>query len=78
MTAARLPQNALSQDLLALRDAWDDAGIASVTTIGDALAPGTIAAAVFSGRRCAEEMDGAALVVAAAEFLMKWASSRIT
>jgi dimethylamine/trimethylamine dehydrogenase len=29
----------------------------SVTAIGDAVAPGTIAAAVFSGRRYAEELE---------------------
>ena len=59
LVTARLPSNELSQHLQAARGAWDDAGIASVTTIGDALAPGTIAAAVFAGRRYAEEMDGA-------------------
>ncbi len=61
LVTARLPDNALATALDAARDAWADAGIVSVTTIGDALAPGTIAAAVFSGRRCAEEMDGAPL-----------------
>lgn len=58
LVTARLPSDELARDLHAARDSWDDAGIASVTTVGDALAPGTIAAAVFSGRRCAEEMDG--------------------
>jgi dimethylamine/trimethylamine dehydrogenase len=33
------------------------AGIDSVTTIGDALAPATIAHAVYAGRRYAEELD---------------------
>ena len=37
---------------------WPDAGIESVTTIGDALAPATIAHAVYAGRRYAEELDG--------------------
>ncbi len=32
-------------------------GIKSVTRIGDCIAPGTIAAAVFSGRRYAEDLD---------------------
>jgi dimethylamine/trimethylamine dehydrogenase len=59
LVTARLPENELTLSLQAKRDAWGGAGIASVTTIGDALAPGTIAAAVFSGRRVAEEMDGA-------------------
>ena len=57
MVSARLPENALASALQARREDWGDAGIASVTTIGDALAPGTIAAAVFSGRRYAEELD---------------------
>ncbi len=61
LVTARLPDNALTTALDAARDAWEDAGIVGVTTIGDALAPGTIAAAVFSGRRCAEELDDAPL-----------------
>ena len=39
---------------------WAAAGIKSVTIIGDALAPGTIAAAVWAGRRYAEEFDAGA------------------
>jgi dimethylamine/trimethylamine dehydrogenase len=57
LVTARLPGNALGTELQARRDAWQAAGIRSVTVIGDALAPGTIAAAVFSGRRYAEELD---------------------
>ena len=57
LVTARLPETTLATSLAERHVDWDDAGIASVTTIGDALAPGTIAAAVFSGRRCAEEMD---------------------
>ena len=38
-------------------DDWHDAGIESVVTIGDALAPATIAHAVYAGRRYAEEFD---------------------
>lgn len=58
---ARLPEDSVARDLAAARERWADAGIRSVTTIGDALAPGTIAAAVFSGRRMAEELDAAPL-----------------
>jgi dimethylamine/trimethylamine dehydrogenase len=36
---------------------WRDAGIVRVQAIGDAWAPGTIAAAVYAGRRFAEEFD---------------------
>lgn len=57
MVTARLPEKGLAEDLLARQAEWADAGIASVTRVGDALAPGTIAAAVWSGRRFAEELD---------------------
>lgn len=52
---SRLPNEEL-WDALKVREAeWGDAGIASVTRIGDCHAPGTIAAAVFSGHRYARE-----------------------
>jgi len=54
---ARLPNDALFNDLLARQDDRRDAGIARVQAIGDAWAPGTIAAAVYAGRRYAEEFD---------------------
>ncbi len=54
---ARLPRLDLWHALQACKAEWADAGIKSVTRIGDSLAPGTIAAAVFSGRRYAEELD---------------------
>ena len=57
LVTARLAQGTLSQDLTARQADWVAAGITSVTTLGDALAPGTIAAAVWSGRRFAEELD---------------------
>ena len=44
--------------LAACKGEWTDAGIESVTAIGDALAPATIAHAVYAGRRYAEELDG--------------------
>ena len=39
---------------------WAAAGLQSVRAVGDAYCPGTIAAAVWDGRRYAEELDGAA------------------
>ncbi|WP_262313387.1 NAD(P)-binding protein [Acidiphilium sp. AL] len=57
MVSSRLPVANLARELDARQTAWADAGLKSVTTIGDALAPGTIAAAVFGGRRYAEELD---------------------
>jgi dimethylamine/trimethylamine dehydrogenase len=53
MVTSRLPEESL---FLALEDMVGD-GLASVRGIGDAWAPGTIAASVWSGRRFAEEFD---------------------
>ena len=44
LVTARLPNDALAREL-------------GVTAVGDALAPGTIASAVWDGRRYAEELD---------------------
>ena len=55
MVTARLPEEALFRQLLA-RKAQGQIG-RTVRAIGDAWAPGTIAAAVWSGRRYAEEFD---------------------
>ncbi|MGA9365820.1 MAG: hypothetical protein WBV35_00025, partial [Steroidobacteraceae bacterium] len=49
--------DALHQELMAHREEFAAAGIASVTRVGDALAPGAIAHAVYSGHRCAREID---------------------
>jgi dimethylamine/trimethylamine dehydrogenase len=54
LVTARLPEEELSLELLARAELGQ---IASVRTVGDAWAPGTIAAAVWSGRRFAEEFD---------------------
>ena len=54
MVTARLPDEELYLELLARHKQGE---IASVRAIGDAWAPGTIAAAVWSGRRFAEEFD---------------------
>lgn len=54
MVTARLPKEELHLELVGRRDAGD---LLSVRGIGDAWAPGTIAAAVWSGRRAAEEFD---------------------
>jgi len=54
MVTARLPKDSLYLELEARRLAGD---IASVRGIGDAWNPATIAAAVWSGRRAAEEFD---------------------
>lgn len=54
---ARLPEEALYQSLIVQPEALKDAGIKSVTRIGDCLAPGLIAYAVYSGHRYARELD---------------------
>jgi dimethylamine/trimethylamine dehydrogenase len=53
---ARLPEDAVYQGLIERRADWDDAGLKTVHAVGDCLAPGTIAAAVWEGRRYAEEL----------------------
>ncbi|MGB3878378.1 MAG: NADH:flavin oxidoreductase, partial [Shinella zoogloeoides] len=48
---ARLPDETLWLELKAREAEWADAGIRSVTRLGDCLAPGLIAAAVYSGHQ---------------------------
>jgi dimethylamine/trimethylamine dehydrogenase len=55
----RRPEDRLYHDLLARRSDWLDAGLRSVTRIGDALAPGAIVHAVHSGHLCARKLDTA-------------------
>ena len=45
------------QDLLTRHEEWTDQGLRTVQAIGDALAPSTIAAAVWEGRRYAKELE---------------------
>ena len=59
LVTARLPQEALYRSLLDRRGDWAAAGLVSVTAIGDAWAPSTIAAAVHAGRRYAEDFEEA-------------------
>jgi len=51
---ARLPLDSLHEQL---RDRWQEAGITSVTRIGDCWAPSTIQQAVYSGHKWARELD---------------------
>lgn len=53
---ARRPNDSLARDLRAVESRWSDHGLLSVTAVADALAPGTIAAAVWDGRRFAEDL----------------------
>ena len=54
---SRLPVDALYTELLALGEQFADHGIKSVDRIGDCLAPGTIAMAVYAGHQYARQLD---------------------
>ncbi len=54
---SRLPVDGPWSDLQARRAEWADAGLRTVTRIGDCLAPGTIAAANFGGHLFARTFD---------------------
>ena len=58
LVTSRTPEDRLARELEARRADWSAAGIESVTAIGDALAPATIAHAVYAGQRYAQELDG--------------------
>ncbi len=58
LVTSRLPEDGLLTGLTSRTDALAEAGILSVRAVGDAWSPGTIAAAVWEGRRYAEELDG--------------------
>jgi dimethylamine/trimethylamine dehydrogenase len=53
LVADRVPDDALALDLLADPDRLQAAGIGSVDSIGDCLAPGLIAHAVYAGHKLA-------------------------
>ncbi|MFG0286260.1 MAG: FAD-dependent oxidoreductase [Phycisphaerales bacterium JB039] len=57
MVTSRLPKDALYRELASDPDRLAQAGIKSLARIGDCLAPGTIAAAVWSGHRAARELE---------------------
>ena len=57
LVTARLPSDALFLELQERRSEWPASRVRSVTCVGDAWAPTTIAGAVWSGRRYAEEFD---------------------
>jgi dimethylamine/trimethylamine dehydrogenase len=58
IVAGRLPQDELADGLRALAEAAGRGP--AVRAVGDAWSPGTIAAAVWDGRRYAEELDAPA------------------
>ncbi|MFH2073246.1 MAG: FAD-dependent oxidoreductase, partial [Actinomycetota bacterium] len=56
LVTGRVPNDGLAADLLDRRAEWGAAGLGEVRAIGDAFTPATIAAAVWDGRRFAEEL----------------------
>jgi dimethylamine/trimethylamine dehydrogenase len=57
IVAARTSNDELYHALRARENQWADAGIKTVTRIGDAAAPGPIAWATYAGHRYARELD---------------------
>jgi dimethylamine/trimethylamine dehydrogenase len=57
VVGARLGSDTLHRELTSRPEPLGEAGILSVTRIGDALAPGAIAHAVYSGHRYARELE---------------------
>jgi dimethylamine/trimethylamine dehydrogenase len=57
IVGVRRPEDRLSNALMERRPDWGDAGLQSVTRIGDALAPGAVVHAVHSGHLYARELD---------------------
>ena len=56
---ARVPVDALYQELRRREPEWADAGVRTVRCLGDALAPGLIVHAVYEGHRYARELEAA-------------------
>ncbi|MBT7907094.1 MAG: hypothetical protein HN582_06325, partial [Marinovum sp.] len=54
---SRKSTDILFGELMEISEQWSDHGVHSVTRIGDSLAPGTIAMAVYSGHAYARNMD---------------------
>ena len=56
LVTSRLPNDLLWKELLAKKEDWSDAGINTITRIGDCLQPGLIAMAVQSGHNYVREI----------------------
>ena len=69
LVTMRDPVDDLFGALQARSGEWQGAGLLSVQRIGDALAPGTVAAAVYAGHRAARELDAAVPDADAVPFL---------
>ncbi|MFA6444509.1 MAG: FAD-dependent oxidoreductase [Sterolibacterium sp.] len=56
----RDPCDEIWRELLARQDRWRESAVRSVECVGDACAPGTVAAAVYAGHKAAREFDAVA------------------
>lgn len=57
MVTARLPRVGLYEDIAARLETESDSPVKTLARVGDCITPGTIASAIFSGRRFAEEFE---------------------
>jgi dimethylamine/trimethylamine dehydrogenase len=57
LVTARTAKDDVYVDLMAQQSRWCDAGIQTVSGIGDAWAPSTIASAVYEGHKYAQQLD---------------------
>lgn len=54
---SKKPEDQVYQNLIVCGDEWEDAGVKSVSRIGDCEAPSVFAAAVHAGHRWARDLD---------------------
>ena len=59
LVTMRDPFDGLYRHLLTRQQEWLASGVVSVHCVGDAYAPGTVAAAIYAGHRAARELDAA-------------------
>ncbi|KTC50032.1 hypothetical protein AO262_35360 [Pseudomonas fluorescens ABAC62] len=57
LVTSREPEQALYEALITTPEQLRASGVGTLTLVGDCVAPGTIAAAVYSGHRIAREFD---------------------
>jgi dimethylamine/trimethylamine dehydrogenase len=57
LVTMRDPDDSLFHELMARRERWIETGVRRVAVLGDAQAPGTVAAAVYAGHLAARSMD---------------------
>ena len=68
MVTMRDPKDTLFNALQAQQDQWQAKGVKSIQLLGDAYAPGSVAAAVYAGHRAARELDAPELLLDAVPF----------